>query len=55
MKIHHVLKDGTRTDDICGHVVRVQDAESVYNLIAKMNQRKVVRSNCDNDARPEKS
>ena len=55
MKIHHVLKDGTRTDDINGHVVRVQDAETVYNLIAKMNQRKVVRCSSDNHARPEKS
>lgn len=55
MKIHHVLKDGTRMDDISGHVVRVQDAESVYSLIAKMNQRKVVKCSSDNDARPEKS
>lgn len=54
MKIHHVLKDGTRTDDISGHVVRVKDAESVYNLISKMNQRKVVRYG-NNNARLEKS
>ena len=55
MKIHHILKDGTRTDDISGHVVKMQDAESVYNLIGKMNQRKVVRCSSDNDARLEKS
>ena len=55
MKIHHVLKDGTRTDDITGHVVKVADAESVYNLITKINERKLVKCNSDNDARPEKS
>lgn len=55
MRIHHILKDGTRTDDISGHVVRIEDAESVYNLISKMNQRKVVKCTSDNDARPEKS
>lgn len=55
MKIHHVLRDGTRTDDISGHVVRAKDAESVYALITKMNQRKVVRCSSDNHARPEKS
>lgn len=54
MKIHHVLKDGTRIDDISGHVVRVQDAESVYALISKLNQRKVVRYG-NNNARLEKS
>lgn len=55
MKIHHILKDGTRTDDISGHVVRIQDAESVYNFISKLNQRKVVKCSSDNDARLEKS
>lgn len=55
MKVHHVLKDGTRTDDISGHVVKVKDCETVYNLITQMNQRKVVRYNSDNNARPEKS
>lgn len=54
MKIHHILKDGTRTDDISGHVVRIADAESVYGLITKMNQRKVVNHG-GHDARLEKS
>lgn len=55
MVIHHVLKDGTRTDDITGHVVKVQDAESVYTLITKINERKVVKFESDNDARLKKS
>ena len=54
MKIHHVLRDGTRTDDISGHVVKVEDAESVYALISQMNQRKVVNHG-GHDARLEKS
>ena len=54
MKVHHVLKDGTRVEDISGHVVRLKDAESVYSLISKMNQRKVVKSR-DNNARFKKS
>ena len=48
MKIHHVLKDGTRVEDISGHVVRVRDAESVYILLSKMNQRKVVKNRGNN-------
>lgn len=55
MVIHHILKDGTKTDDITGHVVKVEDAESVYTIITKMNQRKVVMLESDNDARPKKS
>lgn len=55
MKIHHVLKNGVVLDNISGHVVRIKDAESVYNLITKLNQRKVVRCSNDNDAQSEKS
>lgn len=35
----HVLKDGTRPEDITGHVVKVRDAEVVYNLMDEMNRR----------------
>lgn len=38
--VTHVLKDGTRLDDITGHVVRVQDAEVVYNLMIEINRRR---------------
>ena len=37
MRIIHILKDGTRLDDITGHVVRMEYAEPVYNLIRKIN------------------
>ena len=36
----HVLKDGTRLDDIAGHVVRIADAEVVYNLMIELNRRR---------------
>ena len=38
MKITHVLSDGTELDDIQGHVVKVGDAKSVYNLIDSINK-----------------
>lgn len=31
--IYHILKDGTRVDDITGHVVKMSDAEALYTLI----------------------
>ena len=33
----HILKDGTVLDDITGHVVKKEDAPSVYALIDQMN------------------
>ena len=38
--VTHVLKDGTRLDDVTGHVVRFQDAEVVYNLMIEINRRR---------------
>ena len=37
--VAHVLKDGTRLDDIAGHIVRVTDAEAVYGLMDYLNRR----------------
>lgn len=31
--IVHVLRDGTVLDNIEGHIVKVQDAETLYNMI----------------------
>lgn len=36
MAIIHILKDGTRVDDITGHVVRFEDAEPLYRMMAGM-------------------
>ena len=36
--VEHYLKDGTRVNDITGHIVRVKDARTVYTLIGRMNE-----------------
>lgn len=38
MAIIHILKDGTRVDDIRGHVVKIADAAPLYELIHSMNR-----------------
>ncbi len=40
VKITHILKDGTVIKDIRGHVVKIEDAKSIYSLMDKMNQKK---------------
>lgn len=40
MAVIHILKDGTRLDDISGHVVRMEDAEELYRLIDSISQRR---------------
>jgi hypothetical protein len=39
--VYHVLKDGRRPTDITGHVVRLKDAEPLYQLIHKINHKKI--------------
>lgn len=36
--VRHILKDGTVLDDITGHVVKMEDARMVYELLDKINQ-----------------
>lgn len=38
--IRHVLKDGTIIDDIQGHIVKKQDAITIYALLDIINRRK---------------
>ncbi len=33
--VYHVLADGTVTKDITGRVVKISDAESLYQLMSK--------------------
>lgn len=35
--IYHVLRDGSIVENIDGKIVRVEDAEAVYNLIDTIN------------------
>ncbi len=38
MRVVHILKDGTVLNDITGHVVRIEDAEPLYQLIDSINR-----------------
>ena len=38
--VYHILKDGSTSTDITGHVVRVKDSESLYQLIHKISCKK---------------
>ena len=35
----HILKDGTRVDDIAGRIIKVSDAEVVYQLMDEINKK----------------
>lgn len=37
--VHHVLKDGTRIDDIEGHVIKAADFQALYEVISRINQK----------------
>ena len=34
----HVLKDGTVLDNIEGHIVKVAEAETLYNMLDQINE-----------------
>lgn len=34
----HVLKDGTVLDNIEGHIVKVEEAETLYNMLDQINE-----------------
>lgn len=38
MKVIHILKDGSIVKDITGHVVRMEDAGPLYDLIDTINR-----------------
>lgn len=37
MRVIHYLKDGSRVKNITGHVVKMEDAGALYNLIRSIN------------------
>lgn len=37
MRVVHILSDGSRVKDITGRVVKVADAETLYNMIREIN------------------
>lgn len=40
MSVYHILKDGSRPTDITGHIVRLEDANSLYQLLHSINRKK---------------
>ena len=40
MSVYHILKDGSRPSDITGHIVRLEDANPLYQLIHSINRKK---------------
>lgn len=36
--VYHVMKDGTIKKDITGHVVKIKDAEQVYEIIRNIER-----------------
>ena len=39
MAVIHILKDGSIVEDITGHIVRIEDARPLYQLIDIINQK----------------
>lgn len=39
MAVIHILKDGSVVKDITGHVVRMEDAGPLYDLIDSINRK----------------
>ena len=40
MSVFHILKDGSRPTDITGHIVRLEDANALYQLLHSINRKK---------------
>ena len=38
--VYHILKNGNRPKDITGHIVKVKDVESLYQLLHKFKNKK---------------
>jgi hypothetical protein len=39
MRVIHILKDGSQVEDITGHVVKMDDAAPLYNMIREINRK----------------
>ena len=46
--VKHVFKDGTTVNDVTGHIVRLKDAEAVYTLVDRINERYINEKRKDN-------
>lgn len=39
VKIHHILKDGTKVDSIEGHMIKAEEFKVLYEVINKINEK----------------
>jgi hypothetical protein len=37
--VYHILKNGETVNDITGHIVRLEDANPLYQLLHRINQK----------------
>lgn len=51
MNVINVLKDGTRLEDLQGHIVTEKDARAVYTLVDEINKREGRKRNEKNKAK----
>ena len=54
MQVIHILKDGSVVEDITGHVVRMEDATPLYQLIDKINRERSKKKQVHNNDSREK-
>lgn len=40
MAVIHILKDGSKPTDITGHIVRLEDANLLYQMVHRINRQK---------------
>ena len=36
--VHHVLKDGTKVDDVAGRVIKAEEHSVLYEVINRINE-----------------
>ena len=50
MNVIHILKNGETVKDITGHIVRVEDATPLYQLLHSINRKNSqVKKKCKNE------
>ena len=40
IRVHHILKDGTKVDDVAGHVIKAKEHAVLYEVINRIQQQK---------------
>lgn len=55
MAVYHVLKDGSRPEDITGHVVRLEDHSPLCRIVENISRRASDSNKANTYAIPEKT